>query len=153
MMGGCKQGTRGTPSYTHETAHFQRPLSQDLPLTPVLITMAVANTWGCYCCCLCIRGTPIWEPLAQVTTTGWISLWYHLSQYEFWETVATCSLPNALLNKQLLFYASFSFRAISVYGPIFNTLQQSDLELGNCGNTSCLRRQLYALLATHEQKQ
>ena len=136
MTGGRKQGTRGTPSYTHETAHFQQPLSHDPPLTPVLIMMAVANTYGCYCCCLCIRATQIWEPLAQVTTTGWIPLWYHLSQYEFWETVATCSLHDALLNKQLLFCAGFSFRAISVYGPIFNALQRSDLELGNCGDTS-----------------
>lgn len=135
-MGGCKEETRDTLPYTHETAHFQQPLSHDLPLTPVLIMTADANTYGCYCCRLCIRATQIWEPLAQVTTTGWIPLWYHLSQYEFWETVATCSLHDALLNKRLLFCAGFSFRVISVYGPMFNALQQSDLDLGDCGNTS-----------------
>lgn len=136
MTGGREQETRGTLSYMHETAHVQRPLSHDLPLTPVLIMMVVANTYGCYCCCLCIRATQIWEPLAQVTTTGWIPLWYHLSQYEFWETVATCSLHDVLLNKQLLFCVGFSFRVISVYGPIFNALQWSEFKLGNRGNTS-----------------
>jgi len=150
MTGGRKQETRGTPSYTRKTAHFQQPLSHDLPLTPVPIMMAVANTYGCYCCCLYIRATQIWEPLAQVATTGRIPLWYHLSQHEFWETVATCSLHDALLNKQLLFCAGISVRGIPVYGPTFSALQQWPV----AGRLwQCLWRQLSALLATYEEKQ
>lgn len=58
MMGGCKQETRGTPSYMCETARFQQPLSHDLPSAPLLIMMAVANTYGCYCCSNTNLGTP-----------------------------------------------------------------------------------------------
>lgn len=120
MMGGRRQETRGTASCTHEPAHFQQPLPRALPLTPVPVTMAAANTYGRCCCCLCIRAAQMWEPLAQVTATGWIPLWYHLSQHEFWETIATCSLHDALLNRQLLFCAGFTFRVISVYSPKLN---------------------------------
>lgn len=81
--------------------------------------------------------TQIWEPLAQVTTAGWIPLWYYLSQPEFWETVATCSLHDTLLNKQLLFCLGFSVRVISLYGPTLSALQWSDLEPGDWKTAIC----------------
>lgn len=60
MTRGYTGEIRGMPSYTHETAYLQWPLSHDPLLTPAMITKTVAYAHSCYCCCQCNTnlGTP-----------------------------------------------------------------------------------------------